>query len=205
MSRWQNRIVGHGEEDPAQLLANPRNFRIHPKTQQDAVAGVLEEVGWVQSVIVNRTTGHLIDGHLRVSIALRDDEPTIPVVYVDLSEAEEALILATLDPLAALAGTDREKLAELLAEVTTDSAALQQVLSDMAINSGSEPADFSDLANLLPSDQERIVTMKFTITEAQRETINHALDVAKEDAKGGESPNDMGNRLHAICVAYGQR
>ena len=204
MSRWQNRIVGHGDEDPAQLLANPRNFRIHPKTQQDAVAGVLDEVGWVQSVIVNRKTGHLVDGHLRVSIALRDSEPTIPVVYVDLEPDEEAKILATLDPLAALAGTDRDLLAELLAEVTTDSAALQELLSSMAINTGIEPADFSALADLAPTSDERIVTMKFTITESQRETINRALDAAKDAAKGGESPNDMGNRLHAICVAYGR-
>jgi hypothetical protein len=47
--------------------------------------------------------------------------------------------------------------------------------------------------------------MKFTITESQREVINRALDAAKESAKGGESPNDMGNRLHAICLEYGNR
>lgn len=142
MSSWKNRIVGHGEESPEQLLANPRNFRIHPKTQQDAVAGVLEEVGWVQSVIVNRTTGHLVDGHLRVSIALRDDEPTIPVVYVDLSADEEALILATLDPLAALAGTDRQKLEELLSEVGTGSADVQALLAGMARDAGIASPNF---------------------------------------------------------------
>lgn len=27
--RWRNRIVGHGEEAPDQLLANPMNFRVH--------------------------------------------------------------------------------------------------------------------------------------------------------------------------------
>lgn len=51
---WHNRIVGTGEESPDQLLANPRNFRIHPKHQQDALEGVLNEVGWVDDVIVNR-------------------------------------------------------------------------------------------------------------------------------------------------------
>lgn len=160
MSRWQNRIVGHGEEEPSQLLANPRNFRIHPKTQQDAVAGVLEEVGWVQSVIVNRRTGHLIDGHLRVSIALRDDEPTIPVVYVDLSADEEALILATLDPLAALAGTDRQKLEELLSEVGTGSADVQALLAGMARDAGITAPNFEavDAANLSRLDQKNPTT-----------------------------------------------
>lgn len=59
---WRSRIVGHGEEAPDQLLANPRNWRIHPKTQQDALAGVLDEVGWVQDIIVNQLTGYVVDG-----------------------------------------------------------------------------------------------------------------------------------------------
>ena len=71
MADWRNRIAGSGEESPDQLLANPRNFRRHPKHQQDALRGVLAEVGWVQDVIVNRTTGHLVDGHLRVELAMR--------------------------------------------------------------------------------------------------------------------------------------
>lgn len=58
---WRNRIVGHGDEAPDRLLANPRNWRIHPKSQQDALAGVLSEVGWVQDVIFNRRSGHIID------------------------------------------------------------------------------------------------------------------------------------------------
>lgn len=32
---WRNRIAGAGEEAPDQLLANPANWRIHPKAQQD--------------------------------------------------------------------------------------------------------------------------------------------------------------------------
>ena len=33
---WRNRIVGHGEEAPDQLLANALNWRINPKAQQEA-------------------------------------------------------------------------------------------------------------------------------------------------------------------------
>jgi hypothetical protein len=202
MTQWENRIVGYGEEAPDQLLANPRNFRIHPKNQQDAVAGVLDEVGWVQSVIVNKRTGHLVDGHLRVSIALRDDAPTVPVVYVDLSPDEEALILATLDPLAGLAGTDREKLEQLLSEVGTSNPEIQALLADMAVSAGVVPGDFSSLDSLAASGDGRIVTMTFTMTEDQRTLVQRALDSAKDAAKGGESPNDNGNRLAAICASY---
>ena len=132
---WRSRIIGHGEEAPDQLLANPANWRIHPKAQQDALAGVLGEIGWVQSVIVNKRTGHLVDGHLRVSLALRDDAETIPVVYVDLSPDEEALVLATIDPLAAMATVDKAQLQSLLAEVSTSSQDVQRLLDEMSIGS----------------------------------------------------------------------
>lgn len=131
MTAWRSRIIGHGEEAPDQLLANPRNWRIHPKAQQDALAGVLDEVGWVQDIIVNQRTGHVVDGHARVAIAISRDEPTVPVVYVDLSLEEEGLILATLDPLSAMAGKDEELLRDLLASVETDSEAVQTMLAGL--------------------------------------------------------------------------
>lgn len=111
---WKNRIVGEGNEPPDQLLANPLNWRTHPVFQQEALQSVIEEVGIVQQVIVNKRTGYLVDGHLRVTLAMRQDQKTIPVSYIDVSEEEERKILATLDPLAAMAAIDREKLSELL-------------------------------------------------------------------------------------------
>lgn len=131
MAGYQSRIVGTGEESPDQLLANEKNWRIHPQFQQEAVNAVLEEVGWVQAVIVNRRTGRLVDGHLRVMLAMRRGEGTIPVTYVDLSEREEGLVLATLDPLAGLAWTDRAKLGELLEDIEVSDESLSLLLSDL--------------------------------------------------------------------------
>lgn len=125
---WRSRIVGHGAEAPDQLLANPRNWRIHPKAQQDALAGLLTQVGWVQDIIVNQRTGHVIDGHLRVSLAISRGEQEVPVVYVDLDPAEEGLVLASLDPLAAMAGVDSDALRALLSEVAAEDSALQAML-----------------------------------------------------------------------------
>ena len=111
---WTNRIVSHGEEPPDKLVANDSNWRTHTQTQRHALSSVLNEVGLVQSVVVNTTTGRLVDGHLRVELAKAQGQPTIPVVYVELSEDEERIILATLDPIGAMAEADREKLGELL-------------------------------------------------------------------------------------------
>lgn len=140
---WRNRIVGHGEEAPDQLLANPRNWRIHPRQQQAALEGVLDDVGWVQDIIVNKQTGHVVDGHLRIQLALRREEPTVPVVYVDLDEHEEALILASIDPLSAMAAADKEQLDALLRDVHTDSPAVQQMIESLAVRTGViPPVDF---------------------------------------------------------------
>jgi len=145
---WKNRIIGEGDEAPDQLLANPKNARRHPQAQQQALADVLDEVGVVQRVIVNQRTGYVVDGHARIALALRQGQPTIPVVYVDLDEREEALILATLDPISAMATTDAAALDELLRDVHTGSAALQTMLDGLATEAGlygvgrdDEPAD----------------------------------------------------------------
>jgi len=42
LTTWKNRIIGYGEEEPDQLLANPKNWRIHPSDQQEAVETVVE-------------------------------------------------------------------------------------------------------------------------------------------------------------------
>lgn len=143
---WKTRIVGHGNEDPNDLLANPRNWRIHPKAQQDALAGALDQVGWVQQVTVNRTTGHLVDGHLRVELALRREEPTVPVTYVELTPEEEGLVLASLDPIAAMAATDKQQLAALLGEVVVTDEALVTMLADLASDTGAIVPDFAPIS-----------------------------------------------------------
>jgi hypothetical protein len=136
---WRNRIVRTGMAPLDQITFNARNWRIHPKPQQDALAGVLSEVGVVQHVIINERTGNLVDGHLRVTLADRAGEPAVPAVFVDLSEDEEALILATLDPLSAMAATDREQLDALLHEVSTGDAAVQAMLDQLAAQAGLVP------------------------------------------------------------------
>jgi hypothetical protein len=73
------------EEAPDQLFANPANWRIHPKAQQDALAGALDQVGWVQQVPVNRRTGFVVDGHAWVALALTRGEATVPVLSMSSS------------------------------------------------------------------------------------------------------------------------
>lgn len=128
---WRNRIVGTSLEQPDQLIANPANWRTHPGPQRDALQGSLSEVGWVQQVMVNDRTGYVVDGHARVEEALSKGE-LVPVLHVDLSPEEEALVLATLDPIGAMATRDDARLQELLSGIAVDDAGLMALLADLA-------------------------------------------------------------------------
>lgn len=138
MTDWKNRIVGQGEEDPRKIVGNPRNWRIHPLAQGRGLEGVLGEIGWIAPVTINRTTGYCLDGHLRVALAVKRGAKSVPVQYVELNEAEEALALATLDPLSAMAETDADKLGELLEQIQTDDAAVEALLAGVAERAGIE-------------------------------------------------------------------
>jgi hypothetical protein len=137
---WDNRIIGEADVAPDQLLGNPYNWRVHSTFQKEALTGVLSSIGWVQRIIVNQRTQHVIDGHARIDVALRHEEPLVPVVYVDVSEEEEQLLLASLDPLAALAQADTAKLDALLRDVQTQDAAIQQMLEGLALQHQLIPA-----------------------------------------------------------------
>ncbi len=129
---WRNAITRYADEAPESLLANPQNWRLHPREQTAALTGSLTELGWIAPVIVNETTQHVVDGHARIGEAIARGEPTVPVAYVSLTEDQERLALATFDPIAAMAGTDQKMLDDLLAGLATDQDGLSDLLESLA-------------------------------------------------------------------------
>ena len=205
-SPWRNRIVGYSEEEPDQLLANPSNWRIHPAAQQNALSGVLKEVGLVQNVVANRTTGHLVDGHLRVMLAMRENQPVVPVTWVELSEEEEHLILASLDPLAAMATADAGALDALLSSVNSGEAAVTAMLAELAARSSIPTGeDWENAFEGLPDeDRAPFQQMTFTLHDEQAEQVKAALQAAKALGPFVDSPNENsnGNALARIVETF---
>jgi site-specific DNA-methyltransferase (adenine-specific) len=120
----------------SELRPNPKNWRLHPEAQAAALRGVLAEVGIADAVLARELedgTLMLIDGHLRAETL--GDKP-VPVLVLDVNEAEADKILATLDPLAAMAEADAAKLDAIIREIDTGSAAVQQMLADLADSAG---------------------------------------------------------------------
>jgi hypothetical protein len=131
MQQWNNRIAGTADVDPRQLLAHPYNHRIHSRFQMAALSGAIREIGVWKHVTVNKRTGRIIDGHARVALAIDENQATVPVAYVALSEEEEAAAIALGDAIAALADNDAVKLEELLGMFDTTDPALAELLDSM--------------------------------------------------------------------------
>ncbi|HUT11869.1 MAG TPA: ParB N-terminal domain-containing protein [Thermoguttaceae bacterium] len=132
------------------LKPHPKNWRTHPQRQQDALRGLLAEIGYADALLARELpdgTLELIDGHLRAETT---PEAEVPVLIVDLDEAEAAKLLALHDPLAGLAESDHDVLAELLAEVETENEAVRKLLDEMLVEP-ELPAE-GDLEGSLPPE-----------------------------------------------------
>ncbi len=115
------------------LIPNPRNWRIHPKSQADALRGLLAELGFADALLTRELPDGrlmLIDGHLRKENVPPDAQ--VPVLVLDVTEEEADKILLTLDPLATMAEADTERIKALLATVRTESEAVQELLKRTA-------------------------------------------------------------------------
>jgi hypothetical protein len=132
---------------PAELAENPRNWRTHPNTQLTALADIIADVGWAGACLFNERTQRLIDGHARKNIGIARGTDKIPVLIGNWTEEQEIRILATLDPIGALAEADSAKLEALLGEISTGSDALQQLLGDLARDAGIVPPEIDSAAD----------------------------------------------------------
>lgn len=160
----RNRVKSLRMVPASDLRPNPKNWRTHPKAQQDALRGVLSEIGLADACLARELPDGslmLIDGHLRAE-TLGDGD--VPVLILDVNEVEADKLLATLDPLAAMAESDAAKLDALLRNVDTGSEALQQMISSTAAQAGL----YETLSN---SDEQ----------EAEAESSTEEIDVGDFD------------------------
>lgn len=121
-----DRVVGHGLVKLKDLISNPDNFRVHKEIQKEIVLESLENIGMVRRVLVNRRTNLIVDGHLRVTLAIQksggDMDREIPVDFLDLTEDEEQAVLLLLDDSTNMVHIDlsmRNDLLRLLSENTS--------------------------------------------------------------------------------------
>jgi len=125
----------------SELVPNPKNWRRHNKEQSAALKGLLTEIGYAGALLARELPDGkliLIDGHLR---AQTTPKAMVPVLVLDVTEAEADKILLTFDPLAAMAMADSDAVKRLLETVRTDSRAVGALLERVAGQEGWQTVD----------------------------------------------------------------
>lgn len=181
---WRSRIVNYGTKPAQDFRFNPLAFRAHSESQRNALNEILETIGWIQSVIVSKQTGNLIDGHARIEEALKKDENTpVPFIEVDLTVEEERRMLALFDPLGAMATVNAERFTELSNFLELDSAALLEVVAGLSRTNLVEVAELPRLDN---SAGETLVYLSFAnvkiaLTDEELEELNKRFEAYVEE------------------------
>jgi ParB-like chromosome segregation protein Spo0J len=191
----RNRVKSLRMVPASDLRPNPKNWRTHPKAQQDALRGVLSEIGLADACLARELPDGslmLIDGHLRAETL---GDGAVPVLVLDVNEAEADKLLATLDPLAAMADSDAARFEELLHTVNTSSQALQELIADTAKQAGlyenldepepeeTEPSEGDDSTDPPPSGVRMVQLFldESTIDEFQDSCTKRAEEYATEN------------------------
>ncbi|MDR0327995.1 MAG: hypothetical protein LBI05_06850 [Planctomycetaceae bacterium] len=128
----RDRIKDFRRVSATALQPHPKNWRVHNTRQRNVLQGILAEVGYADALLVRELPDgslQLIDGHLRAETT---PNQKVPVLVLDLNDAETDKLLATFDPLSALADTDQTMLDDLLAHIETENIAVQEFLRGLS-------------------------------------------------------------------------
>lgn len=172
----RNRVRGLAQLSASRVEPSAGNWRTHDAAQRATMASLLGEVGSVSELVVwvpddaerERLRGmpgpdgfaawlaiftgsvRLLDGHMRKGLRGK----ILGVQVTDLDAREAALVLATFDPLAALAGADARLLGELLAEVKPPPGAEDLIAELAAFTSTGEAGDGAGEIETSPLEAE---------------------------------------------------
>ncbi len=164
----------------SELRPHPANWRVHPEKQRRALEGVLAEVGYADALLARELPDgslQLIDGHLRAETTPRD---LVPVLILDVTEAEAGKILATHDPLASLATANVEQLEHLLRDLETDNLDLQEMLAGLARDHGL----FVDVQPTEAGDESHRLRERFQVLIDCRDETEQSTLLARLNNEG---------------------
>ena len=138
------------------ILPHPDNPKVHPPSQNQALTGLLEDVGKcdiLKAYYSQREGGKLVffDGHARQG--LKPDEVWNVGIY-DVTDDEADKLLLTFDPIAQEAQASAAKMEMLLHRTSSGNAAVMEFLAKQAEKHGIVPPMGSEGSSSEPADAE---------------------------------------------------
>lgn len=158
------------------LVPHTKNWRTHPQAQRDALEGVLAEVGFADALLVRELPNGrlgLIDGHLR---AETNPDCKVPVLVLDVDEAEAEKILLLHDPLATLAEADPQQAEALISSNRFQQQKVAEMLSGLrkrlkrAEQLMRKPQNLADV--MIPASFQVVVECR---NEAEQQAVFHQM------------------------------
>lgn len=173
----------------AQLKAaeyNPRRDLRPEDVEYQKLRQSIETFGYIEPIIWNERTGHVIGGHQRFKVLLEQRTEDIEAVVLDLDEKDEKILNVLLNKVKG--HWNIGKLADLLQQLDEAGATevtgfedweLQSLLMQYDHIKDLMEEDFSDYSD---SKEKDTFTMTFSLPEGVRETVEHYIENT-EDAK----------------------
>jgi len=145
----------------AGLVKAPWNPRQMPDDQAEALKRSVQEFGTVEPIVVNRTTGNIVGGHMRLDALLALGETETDVVVVELTEEREKALNIALNRISGEWQEDR--LGELLREL--------QESGDVGLTgfSQEELAELLNKENKEEIDSVPITSLREVVVECESE------------------------------------
>jgi hypothetical protein len=158
VSEFRDRIKELRRVQAKDLVANEKNWREHDVRQQDAMLELLSEIGYADALVAYELPNgqlKLINGHMRAGLT---PEHEVPVLVLDVTEAEADKLLATFDPVSSFASTNKDKLKSLLDSLQINNHDMRNALSRMAAETTKQ--DQSMQAKMQKRQAEQILEME---------------------------------------------
>ena len=187
----------------AELTPYSGNAKKHDSTQIANVAESIRQFGFVQPIVIDRNDVIVI-GHCRALAAKKLGMKEVPCVCVDDLTPEQVNALRIVDNKSNESPWDFDILPDELAGLDFDGFDFDFSFEDEGEDYS--PDEFGDNFTLPDGDKPEICQMTFTLHQRQKELIEYAISVVKDDAKETfGNTNGNGNALYEVVKEWAEQ
>ena len=187
----------------ADIVPYAKNAKKHDNRQINNVAESIKQYGFVQPIVIDRD-GVIVIGHCRALAAKKLGMEEVPCVCVDDLTPEQVNALRIVDNKSNESEWDFDILPDELAELDFSGFDFDFGLEDEGEDYS--PDEFDDDFTLPDGDKPEICQMTFTLHQQQKELIEYAISVVKDNVtETFGNTNGNGNALYEVVKEWAEQ
>ena len=186
------------------LIPYEKNTKKHDDVQINNVAESIKQYGFVQPIVIDKNNVVVI-GHCRLLAAKKLKMTDVPCVCVEDLTEEQVRKLRIIDNKSNESDWDLDFLNEELLDLD-----FSDFNFDFGIDTDAgedySPDEFGDEFTLADGDKPEICQMTFTLHQKQKELIEYALSVVKDNiTETFGNTNGNGNALYEVVRQWAEQ